>query len=145
MVLMVDRFTKTGWKRVDEQVGRGTLRGHILVDQLYAEDQHNNPTYKHDDGGMQYLTRPLVSNAQTYMSWVAGALLHAGPVAGMRRAVDHLNDSMQRTAPHEHGYLARSGRVTVYDNGRIAYRKGPAQRRLSKAELNAIVKREPGL
>jgi|SRR5688500_2512527 len=133
-----DRFTQTGWRRVADQVGRGTLRGRIKVNQIYAQDQHENPTYSHDDGGMKYLTRPLLANYQRYYRGLAGQMLGGTPVVGMRWAIGDLNVRMRASAPKEHGYLGNSGEVWVYDNGRVAWHRPPVQKRLTQQELNLL-------
>jgi hypothetical protein len=133
-------------RELQRRVGSGTLSGHVVVDQIYAQDQHENPRYKHDDGSAGYLRIPLEANADRYLERIARGILDDGGRRAMADSmVDLATSQLRRFVPVEYGNLSRSGAAHVYDEGSEIFHRPAAQRRLSKSEIDAEIDGEPGL
>jgi len=132
------RFVTDGVARVQELVGDGTLRGQVVVDQAYAQNQHETVWFKHPHGGQaHFLSEPLLSGASFYLERIARGLLDDGPVTAMRGVTEDLCEQVRDKAPRDHGYLRESAQPFVYDDGKLVYTRPPAQRRLTDEELDA--------
>lgn len=126
--------------RIEElkaRVGRGTLRGKVEVDQVYARYQHEHDEFKHPDGGKaHYLRDPLYANVDDYMRAVARTTLtEGGPKEGMKEAVEDLSAKVYEEAPLEFGDLKASGHPSVTSDGAVVYDRPPRVPRLSEEEL----------
>lgn len=124
---------------LSDTVGTGKMTGSVVVDQAYAQFQHESLQLRHPNGGKaKFLYEPLVMNHGQYYQMVADSLLDAGgPKIGMAKAMDYLSAEVFLNAPVELGDLRRSGSPSVYDGQERVYHKPPIQRRLSAAELEA--------
>lgn len=133
------RFTRTGWRRVLDQVGEGHLTGTLTIDQVYAKYQHERTDLVHPrGGGPAYARRPLFANYQDYISRVAKALLDGDPERAMADCMESLNSATAKATPVQFTNLRRSGHPRVYSNGRRVYDRTPWQHRLSREELRVL-------
>lgn len=113
-----------------------TLRGQVVVDQVYAHYQHEHPWFRHPRGGHAfYLSTPLFNGHRAYLGAVARTWLDDGGQRAMRDAMEHLSDQVEITAPLEFADLRRSGHPSVQAGRRTVYDRPPKQRRLSEDEL----------
>ena len=120
-------------------VGIGELEGSVLIDQVYAQYQHEGLNLKHPGGGKShFLTDPLIANFPTYYQWMATDLFsEGGPKDVMKHAMEDLNDSAYNQAPKFFRDLAWSGAVRVKVNGTTVILIPAGRKRLTKAELRA--------
>jgi hypothetical protein len=142
------------FERIDylqELVGSGDLVGQVVVDQVYAQAQHNStwvsgPMAGHvirnhpQGGGPLYLTAPLLERASLYLDRIADGLLDEGPIPGMKEAVDDLIAEVALRAPIWLDNLRQSASGTVSDDGAEVYNRAAIQRRLTAEELKALAK-----
>lgn len=84
------------------------------------------------------MSEALTAEYRAYLQAIADDTLQAGPVYGMVRATEALANSSATRTPVLFFNLARSARTTVYDRGRIAYRREASQPRLSKTALKRL-------
>lgn len=126
-----------------ENVGDGTLRGSVEVDQVYAHVQHEDLSYEHPrGGGPKYLEQPLHTNHRDYLQRVADATLDPeGPASGMAEAMESLSSEVAVHAPVEFGDLRESGHPKVTSQGEVVFDRPPAAHRLTDAELRAKSRR----
>ena len=118
-------------------VGDRNLTGRVIVDQPYAQIQHQKLSYHHLDGGAQYLWRPLLESHVRYLHDIASSLLNDGGRQAMIRAMSSLSTTgLRRYVPHEHNWLANSGSPEVWHDGTMIFKRPPAQRRRTQAEIN---------
>src|SRR5882762_5554805 len=66
------KFVTAGYSRVLKQGGGGpaesSIVGSVVVDQVYAQNQHESVWFKHPRGGQaMYLHDPLFANSGSYM------------------------------------------------------------------------------
>lgn len=127
--------------RLAEQVGHGTLRGRVVVDQVYAHYQHEGTEFAHPRGGQAHFLRdPLFEGSDKRMEHLASKLLTPDGSEireGMIDAAETLSDDVERFAPVEHGNLRNSGHPIVYDDGAVIHDRPPHVHRLSEAELKS--------
>jgi hypothetical protein len=127
-----------------ERVGIGDLVGRVIVDQRYAQIQHEALDYRHPRGGhAKYLEGPLLRDRDIFFEEVARTVLDDGGKAGMITAVESLCGSVAIEAPVLWGDLRRSGHPIVTSDGRPVYDRSPEARRLTDAELDAKARMEP--
>lgn len=121
-----------------ERVGDGKLTGSVVVDQVYAQYQHERLDLQHPQGGKaKYLYDPLVDNHPTYLQNIANDVLDSGPEEPMKRAMSNLSAEVFLNAPTELGDLRRSGSPRVYDGQALVSMTPPIQRRLTPSEMKA--------
>ena len=130
----------TFWSRCDKLeaiIGHGDLRGVVTVDQVYAQDQHNNLTYNHEGQGIPaFLSVALRANYRGYLNAIADTVLHDGGVSGMIQSMVFLaTREMHRYAPIEFGTLRNSGEAAVYKGGALVFDRPANARRLTEAEI----------
>jgi hypothetical protein len=130
--------------RIDElkaMVGTGDLTGTCVVDQLYAQVQHEELTFNHPRGGQAlYLQAPLLENYPHYLQTYADRLLEDG---GEQAIVDAMEDlaedgGVATRAPVLYSNLRASGHPMVDSDGVTVYDRPPRQHRLSEEELKAL-------
>lgn len=119
-------------RRIDElerQVGTGDITAGCTVDQIYAQNQHQNMSFRHTVGRSHYLGGPLMENSARLTERIARSILD--------KEGSHLTRAMIQTAEDMAGYvlknaprdpdvgdvLANSGSPWVKDNGREVYRR----------------------
>lgn len=136
------RFVGAGWRKVLLQVGEGHLIGHVVVDQVYAQYQHERLDLVHPRGGMaRYLREPFEARHGNYLRRVAKAMLDGDPEHAMAECMEDLAGAMSASTPVLYNNLRRSANPQVYSRGRKVYDRKPAQRRLSAEELKLVRRR----
>ena len=120
--------------QIQADVGFGTLTGSVIVDQVYAQNQHESTWFKHPRGGSaKYLI--LAFREQQYNVLMKLSLNLRGLIDAMMSGMETTIRSQVAKTPVLYGNLKASGSPSVLDNGaRVRYRPA-AQRRLSDAEL----------
>jgi hypothetical protein len=127
-----------GIAQLSALVGHGTATGHVVVDQAYAQRQHEDLAYKHPrGGGPKYLEAPLYAKANDYFELVAKEMLKVGVIPPLATAMENLASTIEYTAPVLWWDLRRSGHPFVDDNGIVVYDRSPLVHRLTEAELKA--------
>lgn len=128
MVLV--RFVGDGAARVRAQVGRGDLRGRLIVDQPYAQLQHEDVGLHHPRGGQaKYLEAPLLAEGGKYVQHLANHILNGDPEKAMRDNMEDLSGQVSRHAPVDTGKLRQSGHPIVESDGQTVYDRPPVQAR----------------
>jgi len=121
------------------QIGRGTLRGELIVDQVYAKYQHEHPEFHHPDGGKAfYLRDPLFASIQDFMRHLANKTVTkegSEIVSGMADNMEKLSLKVYEEAPWEFADLRASGHPRVKDGRKIVYDRAPHVHRLTASEL----------
>lgn len=98
---------------------------------------------RHPNGGQaKFLETALHEHADEYYQGIADKVLDGAINDGMIAAVDKLDNHSAELTPKEATVLARSGHLTVTDNGATVYDKPPEVPRLSEAELEEIHDRD---
>lgn len=121
-----------------EDMVQGRLRGSVVVDQVYAQYQHERLDLRHPRGGNAlYLQQPLFDNRNRYLQNVADTVLKDGGRNGMIKAMEHLSKQVEKQAPVEFGDLRHSGHPMVREGREITYDRPPLVKRLSEAALRA--------
>jgi len=136
------RFTKDGWRRVLDQVGEGTITAKVTVDQVYAQDQHENPRYRHNDGSMKFVTGPLLKGSRRWLSAVARNILTTDPKEIFRRIAEEFADDVEAATPTDDGILDKSAHPQVLERGGVVYDRPPKMHRLSEAEIREATRDE---
>lgn len=120
---------------LDEQVGQGNIVAGCDVDQIYAQNQHQNTTFRHTVGRSHFLGAPLLNNSTALMQAIArsvidesGSHLTRGMVDTAEKMAGYVRDNAPRD-PDIGDVLANSGSPWVTDNGREVYRRPPIQPR----------------
>lgn len=120
---------------LEEQVGDGFITAGCVVDQPYAQNQHETESFNHTVGRSHYLGGPLMENAMTLVGRIArAAVTETGSrlKQEMQDIADDMNDYVVQNAPRDPDagdVLAKSGSPYVDDNGaRIYYRPPQAGR-----------------
>ena len=125
-------------KRIDslaEQVGQGNVVAGCDVDQIYAQNQHQNMTFRHTVGRSHYLGAPLLENSTALMQEIALSVIDESGShlrRGMIDTAEKMAGFVQKNAPRDPDIgdvLANSGSPWVTDNGREVYRRPPVQPR----------------
>lgn len=130
--------------RIDElkaMVGTGDLTGTVVVDQIYAQVQHEELTFNHPRGGQAlYLQAPLMENYPHYLQTYADRLLEDGGEQAMVGAMEDLAEDggVATRAPVLYSNLRASGHPMVDSDGVTVYDRPPRQHRLSEEELRAL-------
>jgi hypothetical protein len=128
-----------------EMVG-GKLDGRVIVDQRYAQFQHEDLTLNHPRGGeAQYLARPLMENYARYFQAYADEVLDNG---GQDSFIDSVEDlagagGVATRAPVEFSNLRASGHPTVTQDGHEIFDRAPDQHRLSEEEIAELRRLHP--
>lgn len=124
--------------QLEAEVGYGDLAGRVVVDQPYAQDQHETLIYNHPAGGKaRYLGDPLFEHAPRYMQRLADNVLDGDLTRAMIQNVEDLSAEVFQNAPFEFGDLKGSGHPIVHDNGAPVYDRPPNVHRLNEGELDA--------
>lgn len=122
--------------QIQADVGFGTLSGSIIVDQVYAQNQHESTWFKHPRGGSaKFLILAFREQQYNVMMKLAGNLRHL--VDAMMSGMETTVLAQVAKTPLLYGNLKASGSPRVLDNGAIVRHRPAAQRRLSDAELRA--------
>jgi hypothetical protein len=136
-------FVREGVPEVLDLVGDGSLQGKVRVDQIYAQDQHENLTYAHLDGGRpKYLYLSLMASYTPMMSMLARSVLLGELRQAMIDCMEEVSDRMESDAPVEHGYLRRSANPRAYDGGTQYYNRPATAPRLSREAIRRLTRDE---
>lgn len=130
-------------RQLAESIGDGNLTATVVVDQAYAQDQHETMHYRHPHGGgPKFLEKALFENHQGYYRHLARHVLDGDrPLheSMLRVGRDLVFDSAKITPVGPNGpFLARSHELTITDDGQRVHHDEPQQRRLTEDELEAI-------
>lgn len=125
--------------RLSAAVGRGSVRGSVEVDQVYARYQHEGLDFHHPRGGQaKYLEQPLYANVALYLRDIAARVLPDGDVVqAMADSMEDLSGEVYDRAPVEFHDLRASGHPVVKRGGAVVYDRPPMQARLTEAQLKA--------
>lgn len=124
---MADTFNR----KIDElarRVGPGYITAKCVVDQPYAQNQHQSVWFKHTNGRAFYLGAPLLENSLDLVASIARSVLTpSGPMIRLRmiEIAEALARYVLENAPKETGQLSLSGHPSVTDNGVIIYDRPP--------------------
>lgn len=121
-------------QRLANNVGNGELVGEVVVDQPYAQYQHETMDLKHPrGGGPKYLERPFQEKYRQYLQNVADDILDGGGAEAMVQNMEGLSKSIAETAPVDELpnpiKLRYSGSPSVYSNGHQVYHRPPRDAR----------------
>jgi hypothetical protein len=121
-----------------QSVGQGTLHGSVVVDQVYAQYQHEGLDLKHPSGGVaKYLESPLYGKHRDYFQRIADHVLAGDLISAMADNVESLSRQVYELAPREFHDLRASGHPSVTDQGSVVYDRLPNVHRLTSDELAA--------
>jgi hypothetical protein len=116
---------------------RGKLQGKVIVDQVYAQNQHENLSFRHPGGGPKFLTKALFQDYNKTMQSLANNFPEGDQNAAMAQGMERVVKGVHKNAPHEFNDLRNSGAPSVKERGRFTYQRPPAVRRLTKSQLKA--------
>lgn len=135
-------MTSSFFDRLDalqELVGTEQVTGSVVVDQVYAQYQHEGLDLRHPRGGQaKYLEAPLVEHSGEYWQEIADRVLDEGPVEPMKTVVEDLAGEVEVLAPVDFNNLRRSANPRVFRGETSVYDRPPAQRRLTQQELDDL-------
>lgn len=123
-----------------DRTGGGKIKATVVVNQPYAQDQHETLYYKHPRGGQaKFLESPLMSKHPNWLQSFANRLLTRGIDAGNEWAKvgRSLKNEVPKTAPMEFGDLRQSAALTVKEGASVIVEEPAAQPRLTEGELDA--------
>lgn len=119
----------------------GKLRGEVIVDQVYAQYQHETLHLKHPAGGKaKFLWDPVRDDANKALQQLAARTLWGNIDVAMIRATERWSRGVFEQAPLEFGDLKASAHPRVKKGGKLIYDRPPAAKRLSESEIE--IKRE---
>ena len=123
---------------IDRAGGASKVKATVVVNQPYAQDQHETLYYKHPRGGQaKYLETPLMSMHSNWLQSFANRLLRGHVEDEWAKVGRSLKNEVPKTAPVEFGDLRQSAALTVKAGGSIIVEEPAAQPRLTEAELDA--------
>jgi hypothetical protein len=121
---------------LSEQVGEGNLTMGCVVNQEYAQDQHETRRYRHKSGQANYLGGPLMDHAFELMEKLArNAITSEGSdlVDAAKSIAEDMAGYVQRYAPKDTTRLSESGNPYVDSNGERVWERPPrAARRVGQ-------------
>lgn len=129
--------------RIQELIDRTsgpTLKATVVVDQVYAEIQHEALEFKHPRGGKaKYLEEPMFSGHAEWFQGFANRILDEGVLAEEEWSDvgRSLKGVVATNAPVEFGDLRQSAGLTVRSGGSVVTNEPAAQSRLTDQELDA--------
>lgn len=126
-------------ERIQELIDQtpSNVHGTVVVDQAYAQIQHEAMDFKHPHGGRaKYLGGPLIEKHQHYLQELANGLLDGHlPGVMIRNMEDLSTKGVYENAPVEFADLKASGHPIVEADGGKIYDRPPMVHRLSEQEL----------
>lgn len=128
------------FERVDDLLdmvdGGHDLVGTVVVDQAYAQIQHERLDFNHPRGGQaKYLEEPFLAQYRKFLLSVSRSVLKDGGVNGMAQAMESLSDAVERYAPVDIGNLRKSGHPMVNSGSKVVYDRPPKAERLAGSDL----------
>lgn len=125
--------------KLERDVGRTKLQIKVVVDQIYAQNQHETLYFRHSSGGgPKFLTRALLGESRSIMRGFARDVYRPrGLVSAAIAGSERISKGVYKHAPHEFNDLRNSAAPSVKDGGRIVYQRPPVIKRLTKTQLRA--------
>lgn len=117
------------------EVGAGDITAGCVVDQVYAQNQHQNRRFRHTNGRAGFLGDPMMANATKLMFGIARSVITDGGSRlrpEMIKVAETFADYVLKNAPRDPDIgdvLANSGSPWVKDGGSYIYRRPPVQPR----------------
>lgn len=113
-----------------ELVGEGDLTGKVVVNQHYAQYQHETFGLNHPrGGGPHFLSNPLYQGGAGYIQNLADNVLDGGLIMAQSENMEDLSSKLDPAAPIDADpnpiRLRRSGNPIVLDNGAEVYNRAP--------------------
>jgi hypothetical protein len=109
---------------LEREVGWGKITAKCVVNQPYAQNQHQTDHFRHTNGRSHYLGGPLLEHAFELIEGLARAAITPLGTDIHGEMVD-IAETMSRyvweNAPKDTGRLSMSGHPSVSDNGRLIY------------------------
>lgn len=121
--------------KLSEEVGTGRIVAGCTVDQIYAQNQHQNLSFRHTKGKAHYLGAPLMENRTSLMERIARSIIddHGSHLTrAMIQTAEDMAGYVLKNAPRDPDIgdvLANSGSPWVRDGGIEVYRRPPVQPR----------------
>lgn len=125
---------------LSDEVGTGKLVAGVTVDQPYAQNQHENLSFRHVVGQAHYLGAPLMENAFNFVDGLARATITEEGSRLKDEAIDIAEDMagfVERNAPRDPDLgdvLAMSGSPWVKDGQIEIYHRPPVAPRKMHSE-----------
>lgn len=111
------------------QMGRGHISAHCVVDQAYAQNQHQTVTFVHHHGGRAfYLGAPLMENWMVLFARIAEKCITVTGTdveSAMIETAEWMAQAVFENAPRKISELATSGHPFVLRDGAIVYDRPP--------------------
>ena len=130
-----------GLQNLIDATGGPKVKGTVVVDQVYAQNQHETLYFKHPRGGMaKFLEKPLYAGIAYRMQDLAGDLLDTSRETWHwfhEDLVKPLIGDVRENAPLEFGDLKQSASATTKEGATVRAHEPAMQKRLSEAELDA--------
>lgn len=133
-------------KQLQAEIGFGTLRGVIEVDQIYAHYQHEDLTLEHKYGGQgKFLSTALLARMDGTFRTLADSVLEGRLTSTMIAVTEEVAEAAKvitpiLPAPGVAGILRKSYHVTVTDDGVTVYDKPPEVPRLLQKTITTLHK-----
>lgn len=118
-------------------VGTGESVSSCIVDQAYAQAQHEELAWHHPTGGRaKYLEGPLFEQADEIVRIISDHLITkdgSDLEKGMIEVAEKMSIFVEENAPKDEGVheLSESGHPMVHDNGVLVYDRAPKVPRIS--------------
>lgn len=113
---------------LSDAVGYGILTAECVVDQPYAQIQHENEQYNHRVGRSHYLGGPLLENAVELVADLAWAAIksHGSDLENeMVNVAERMSGYVFVNAPKDTTLLSTSAHPSVTDAGVVIYDRPP--------------------
>ena len=133
---------------LETQVGKGRIKAGVIVDQPYAQNQHENLEFNHTVGRAHYLGGPLMENTFNFVDGMARAVItETGSRIKdeMQDIAEDLARAVLTNAPRDPDIgdnLANSGSPWVVDDGIETYSRPAIAPRQMKSK-SGWVERPP--
>ena len=128
-----------GIQQLIDRTGGGAIQSQVVVDQVYAQVQHEALEFRHPRGGQaKYLETGLFSGYAGWMEKFAVRVLNARTDADKiwhDEVGKGLKGTVPKLAPVEFGDLRQSAALTTSVSGRPVFVEPAAQPRLTDWEL----------
>ncbi len=137
---MAQRKASVGIQDLIDRTAGPKVRATVVVDQIYAANQHESLHFQHPRGGQaKYLEAPLFAKHPAWIQSFANRLLapRAEAANGWASVGRNLKNEVPRTAPVEFGDLRQSAALMVREGSQVVVDEPPRQGRLTESELAA--------
>ena len=121
---------EAGFANLQRNTGTTELKGHLVVDQHYALDQHERMDYEHPrGGGPKYLSNPFLAAAPAAIEAIKNTILQDGGEKAMITFLEEVSTRLDPAAPIDEDpnniRLRRSGQPIVESDGDTVYHRPP--------------------